>query len=502
LCLNDLSQNPAARGAYKRNQWNHLRIQAIGNSIKTWTNGVPAADLKDDADSEGFIAFQVFGTKLRKKMRVMWKNIRIKEINQLNHKYSASEKKANINDGLVLHFDFEDVRPGGKVIDKSGRGNHGIIKDGKIVGGKIGNALECKYENKVDGVLVKDDDSLDVQQVTVAAWIKTDRLDEHWNRVVAKGWKTAYNLGLGGDHKGKRYRTKSFFEAAKRTVGTMDLDINVVDGKWHFLAGSYDGQVLKFYIDGDLVKTKKSKNRKEIPNNNYDLMIGNSVVPLDPPEYNYFDGLIDEVRVYNRVLSEDEIQLLYKPASKTGSFMRSIFNGKDLSGWNLEMKGAAGPAPKKNIWWTVKDEVLLAKGGPNMRGSILWTNKAYRDFVVELKFRLSEGNVDSGVFLRNGREQIQVGTSNSLKRDMTCCPFLPKVKYAVDAKVEERGILKPKDWNTMKIQAIGNEYTVWLNSEKVVQYQSKTAIEEGPIGLQLRENMTIEFKDIKAVSLP
>ena len=45
--VNDLSNNEAARNAFKQNEWNHYRIQAIGDSIKTWVNGVPAADLRD-----------------------------------------------------------------------------------------------------------------------------------------------------------------------------------------------------------------------------------------------------------------------------------------------------------------------------------------------------------------------------------------------------------------------------------------------------------------------
>ncbi|MCA9435663.1 MAG: DUF1080 domain-containing protein, partial [Candidatus Omnitrophica bacterium] len=46
--LNNLENNEPARKAFKQNDWNHYRIVAIGDSIKTWINGVPAADLQDD----------------------------------------------------------------------------------------------------------------------------------------------------------------------------------------------------------------------------------------------------------------------------------------------------------------------------------------------------------------------------------------------------------------------------------------------------------------------
>jgi hypothetical protein len=46
--LYPLKDRPEAQKAFKQNQWNHYRIEAIGDRIKTWVNGVPAADLQDD----------------------------------------------------------------------------------------------------------------------------------------------------------------------------------------------------------------------------------------------------------------------------------------------------------------------------------------------------------------------------------------------------------------------------------------------------------------------
>lgn len=81
--LNDLSQNEPARKAFKQNEWNKFRIVCRGDSIKTWLNGVPAADLKDSQTPRGLIALQVHGVgkdqnKVGKQVR--WRNIRIKEL--------------------------------------------------------------------------------------------------------------------------------------------------------------------------------------------------------------------------------------------------------------------------------------------------------------------------------------------------------------------------------------------------------------------------------------
>lgn len=57
--LYTLGRNQAARAAFKSGEWNHYRVEAIGNRLRTWINGVPATDLVDDTDARGFIAFQV-----------------------------------------------------------------------------------------------------------------------------------------------------------------------------------------------------------------------------------------------------------------------------------------------------------------------------------------------------------------------------------------------------------------------------------------------------------
>lgn len=78
--LADLSQNRAARHAFKANDWNHYRIEAIGDRIRTWINGVPAIDLTDDMTPSGFIGLQVHGVGKRKDpITVRWRNLRLRE---------------------------------------------------------------------------------------------------------------------------------------------------------------------------------------------------------------------------------------------------------------------------------------------------------------------------------------------------------------------------------------------------------------------------------------
>ena len=173
--------------------------------------------------------------------------------------------------------------------------------------------------------------------------------------------------------------------------------------------------------------------------------------------------------------------------------LKSIFNGKDLTGWDV---------PDNNIWFTVKDGVLKLENGPQKKGQTLWTSDEYENFEMEFDFKMGKGTVDSGVYVRNSREQIQIGISGSLKRDMTGSPYISGKGYPVEAKgVKE--LLKLDDWNTMKICAEGKKYTVWLGGEKIMTYESDSAIKKGKIGIQLHGNrvMSIDYRNLKARSL-
>jgi hypothetical protein len=79
--LNDLKNNEPARKAFRPGEWNKLRVECRGDSIKTWLNDVPAADLKDDMTPRGLIALQVHGVGGKKEpLEVRWRNVRIQEI--------------------------------------------------------------------------------------------------------------------------------------------------------------------------------------------------------------------------------------------------------------------------------------------------------------------------------------------------------------------------------------------------------------------------------------
>jgi hypothetical protein len=172
--------------------------------------------------------------------------------------------------------------------------------------------------------------------------------------------------------------------------------------------------------------------------------------------------------------------------------LKKIFNGKNLKGW---------VEPANNVWWTVNDGVLFVKSTAEKKGSILWTESKYENFIIQADFLMGDGTVDSGIFLRSEHDQIQIGISGSQKRDLTASPYIPKKGYPVEAKVKD--ILKLKDWNTMKVKVVGSTYTVWLNGNEVMTYTSENMPASGPVGFQLHpgNEMSCSFKNIRLAAL-
>ena len=109
--LYSMENNASAKNAFKNNQWNHFRIECIGNSIRTWVNGIACAHIIDDMTPKGFIALQVHAIVDPKNAgeEIRWKNIRIQTknlkpspsdnlfvINLIPNNLSAEEKKSGV----------------------------------------------------------------------------------------------------------------------------------------------------------------------------------------------------------------------------------------------------------------------------------------------------------------------------------------------------------------------------------------------------------------------
>ena len=207
---------------------------------------------------------------------------------------------------LYLPFDAPDEN--GVIHDASGAGNDGHVHGANwIADGKFGGAYHFSITNLDDQIVIPNSDTLNPDYVTVSAWIKTDDADGFWNRIVDKDFRNAYCSSLGGDYNGRAHRGKLDFETSG---GSIESDRVFRDNQWHHVAASFDGKAVHCYIDGVERGGHPVKNPGPLKKSSWDLCIGNSIVDYETGEFVAYDGLIDEVRIYDRALSTAEIQAL------------------------------------------------------------------------------------------------------------------------------------------------------------------------------------------------
>ena len=99
IYLYPLSVNPIARTAFKVNEWNFIRIEAIGNTLRTWVNGIQCSNLIDETSKYGFIALQIHSIKEKslEGKQVKWKNIRIITDDLDKKRYPVEDYSPEIN---------------------------------------------------------------------------------------------------------------------------------------------------------------------------------------------------------------------------------------------------------------------------------------------------------------------------------------------------------------------------------------------------------------------
>jgi hypothetical protein len=197
-----------------------------------------------------------------------------------------------------------DETEGSEAADSSGNGIQGILLGNpqwQPDGGKVGGAL--KLDGQEDCIEITNEPAFDItDEITVAAWIKVDRLDKDWQAVVAKG-DSAWRLHRHGD--------KGTLAFHGNGIGTEPSGSGVAgntavhDGEWHHAVATYDGFVASLYIDGALDQSVKITGR--IQTNDYPVLIGENA-QRPGREWN---GMIDEVCIFRRALDANGAGALY-----------------------------------------------------------------------------------------------------------------------------------------------------------------------------------------------
>jgi len=181
--------------------------------------------------------------------------------------------------------------------------------------------------------------------------------------------------------------------------------------------------------------------------------------------------------------------------------LEPLFNGKDLTQFKVE-EGT-------KTFWRVEGGVLIGENDAAKKGDYLWTEKQYKDFVIEFDVRFKgvpPRGADTGIEMRNPKIQLQLGVSGGLKVDMTGSWYTGgKERYPEAGQAKEAAkLMKPEgEWNHFRIQAKGDTFTCWINGKKASEYTDAKYSGAAPLGLQIHPGveMKCEYRNVKIAEL-
>ncbi|MBS3124622.1 right-handed parallel beta-helix repeat-containing protein, partial [Candidatus Woesearchaeota archaeon] len=188
--------------------------------------------------------------------------------------------------------------------------NNGTLAGGAVITDDIEKGKVLFLDGSDDYAEANDSSTLDISTgITLSAWINPSSIAS-WNRIIAKSHtvnSAPYNMYaiLLGDKNNLRMEL-SIGNSQKKLNGKSIIPIN----SWSHVAGTYDGIIMKIYVNGAL--DNSSAVSGGIDSNNMPLSIGRSGFGA-----NYFSGMIDDVMVYGRALNDSEILDIYNTQKKT-----------------------------------------------------------------------------------------------------------------------------------------------------------------------------------------
>jgi hypothetical protein len=213
--------------------------------------------------------------------------------------------RADVREGLIAEYRF-DESAGRIASDSSGHHLHGRLEGHpQWVKGYYGNGLQ--FDGASDYVYIGKQEILAVTRYTLAAWVRTDgrTTDPERQEILEKAG--AYWLNIRND--AHMLRAGGFFGGCRgRPYWTyLDTATAVPLHTWTHVASTYNGTALTIYLNGGL-SVSTAEVRPPCTTNHKLLTIGAKKPEEHAPAEAFYSGILDEVRVYARALSQAEIQ--------------------------------------------------------------------------------------------------------------------------------------------------------------------------------------------------
>jgi len=249
----------------------------------------------------------------------------------------------NLEDGLVGYWKFDEIN-GVTVQDSSGNNRHGTLHNfndpsANYVDGQVLTAIN--FDGVDDYLSIPHDEVIDFRRtLSVSLWVKYNDINFEWQPLVYKGAGTGngertYSLWSNGEH--RNFHPTSADVLGQEDSATPENLLNV--DIWYNLNMLIDRNngTLKLYVDGSLEVDVPIRVADTVSDTN-DLLFGWS---HETAGYSYLDGMMDEIRLYDRVLSEDEVTLLYNSIADSDG--DGLTNGEEDSlGTNFSLSDTDG----------------------------------------------------------------------------------------------------------------------------------------------------------------
>jgi len=200
--------------------------------------------------------------------------------------------------GLVGWWRF-DEGTGNVAKDSSGFGNNGIIYGAIWVDGKYGKALS--FDGTNDYVQIPISSSLKLPLWTISAWVETNVVDSAYHEIIRKDGAIGANYLIDLDS--ANVWDSAFYDGVQWRTASSGITPTI--GMFYYVLATWDGTNLKIYVDGIL---KSSVNYAGSTPDQADTIVNIG----SANGYRFFNGIIDEVRIYNRALSATEIQEIFQ----------------------------------------------------------------------------------------------------------------------------------------------------------------------------------------------